>query len=296
MLNISRVFPSNLPRLQTVCACSMSSSKEKPDPPPYKPKGPIDEAGKLPKLPDTKLFQDLIPPQSDSPDERQYKTPWHQEEGRYFSLLRGMYSPDSNRNMLQFLQTPIDFSPTAIKAWWKKKQKMREIILQSYLPERNRILGNDLAAAHFVVYRGGAVKFYGENRWIKKDEFGNYSLPPHFDGSKVLEAIDCQNMTLYYEGLVNFRDLRQVKWLSVNGCENVDDWCLDRISNIFRHDLVYLDLRNCSNYTHRGLGALYKMKDLKILYVDDILLNSSFELTCLMLQQVNPHLEIRDDE
>lgn len=229
-----------------------------------------------------------------SKEDLQWRTPWHQKEGNYFSYLRAFYSEDSNRSLLQMLHSPIDVSPSGIKRWWNKKKKEKDIIMQAYIPERNFILGNELAAAHFTVYRGGAVKFFGDNKWIKQNAFGDYSLPRHYDGTKILEAIDCEKMILYYEGLVNYRNLKQLKWLSVNGCETIDDWCLDRISYIFRDTLVYLDLRNCPNYTHRGLGALYKMNNLKILYVDDITVNNSFELTCLMLQQVHPDLDIRE--
>lgn len=224
-----------------------------------------------------------------------YRTPWHEKEGQYFSFLRSFYSSESNAPLLKMLQTPIDLSPSSIKAWWARKKQERTIALQTYLPERSQQLGSDLAAAHFIVYRGGAVKFYGENRWIKADDFGNYSLPVHYDGSKVLEAIDCSKMEIYYEGLSNLKDLKRLQWLSFQDCETVDDWCLDRISYLFRDTVVYLDLRDCPNYTWRGLGALYKMNKLKILYVDDIQLSRSFELTCLMLQDVNPSLDIRTD-
>lgn len=238
-----------------------------------------------------KVVKAVLPTKEDM----QWRTPWHQKDGQYYNHLRAFYSAESNRGLLQMLQAPIDFSPSAIKAWWQRKKKEKDIIMQGYIPERNQTLGNELAAAHFTVYRGGAVKFVGENRWIKQNVLGEYTLPGHYDGSKVLEAIDCENMTLYYEGLVNYRNLKQVEWLSLKGCENIDDWCLDRISWTFRDTLVYLDLRECQNYTHRGLGALYKMNCLKILYVDDITLNDSFELTCLMLQELNPDLDIRTD-
>lgn len=224
-----------------------------------------------------------------------YRTEWHQKEGEYFNVLRTFYTPESNAPLLKLLQTPINLSPSAIKAWWARKKQEKTIIMQTYLPERSQRLGCELAAAHFIVFRGGAVKFFGENRWIKADDFGNYSLPEFYDGNKFLEAIDCSKMEIYYEGLSNLRDLSRLQWLSFQDCETIDDWCLDRISYLFRDTVVYLDLRECPNYTYRGLGALYKMNKLKILYVDDIQLSRSFEMTCLMLQDINPSLDIRMD-
>lgn len=153
-----------------------------------------------------------------------------------------------------------------------------------------------MAAAHFLVHRGGAIKFHNEDKWIKFEKYKYNSLPIHYDSTKVLQAIDCSEMNIYYEGLVNLRGLKNVEWLSFNGCEHIDDWCLDRISNIFSHSLIYLDLRDCPNITERGIGALYKMKKLKLLYLDDLLKDTRFEMTCLLLQEVNPSLDIRSEE
>lgn len=223
----------------------------------------------------------------------QWRTPWHEKEGQHYSFLRTFYSEDSNTRIIKIFQTPINLSPSAIKKWWANKQEFKNIWMQQYIPERNQMLGNELAAAHFIVHRGGAVKFFADDKWIKADQFNQYSLPKHYEEDKILQGIDCSGMDLYYEGLVNLRDLHQVEWLSFNGCKHMDDWCMDRISNIFSKALLYLDIRNCPNITDRGLGALYKIKTLKILYVDEMVSANAFELTCLMLQDVNPDLDIR---
>lgn len=39
------------------------------------------------------------------------------------------------------------------------------------IPERLLFLGPDLAAAHFLVHRGAAVKFVGDDNWYKKDKW-----------------------------------------------------------------------------------------------------------------------------
>lgn len=110
-----------------------------------------------------------------------------------------------------------------------------------------------------------------------------------------LQAIDCTGMTLKYEGLDNLRGLRNVEWLSLNGCQYMEDFCMDTISNIFSHSLLYLDLRNCLNITERGIGALYKMPHLKMLYLDDMLKDTRYELTCLFLEELNPALQVKSD-
>lgn len=225
----------------------------------------------------------------------EWRTPWHQREGQNYSMLRTFYSEDNHINVIKLLQTPINLSPSAIKKWWAKKKEEEAIALQQYLPERNQILGNELAAAHFIVFKGGAVKFFNDNKWIKQHAITkDYNLPKFYEADKILQGIDCTDMNLYYEGLANLKDLKQVEWFSINGCDNLDDWAMDRISHIFSESLLYLDIRNCSEISHRGLGALCKMKKLKILYVDDITVSSEFEMVCLMLQDLNPSLDIRE--
>lgn len=249
----------------------------------------------LQKKEDTKIVPETLDQKHVSKEDMKWRTSWHQKEGEYYSFLKVFYKEDNNRSVLQRLQAPIDLSPTSIKKWWARKNEERDTILQTYIPQRNQVLGNELAAAHFIVHRGGSVKFFNEDKWIKADENNEYSLPRFYEEGKVLEAIDCTDMNLIYEGLQNLRDLKRVEWLSLNGCEKIDDWCMDRISSIFNHSLVYLDLRHCPNITYRGIGALYKMRNLKILYLDDFLRSTSYEMTCLLLQDANPELDIRSD-
>lgn len=226
-------------------------------------------------------------------DEYKWRTPWHESEGKYYNTLRTFYSEDNNVNVMKFLQSDIDLRPSAIKKWWANRREKKMIYLQQYIPERNQKLGNELAAAHFIVHREGAVKFFGEDKWIKADEDKNYLLPGNYQEDKVLQAIDCTDVELYYEGLVNFRGLRQLEWFSINGCTQLDDWALDRISGLFMDNLLYLDIRNCPLITHRGLASLYKIQSLKILYVDELTVSNEFEMTCLMLQDINPSLDIK---
>jgi len=53
--------------------------------------------------------------------------------------------------------------------------------------------------------------------------------------------------------------LSSLKYLSVAGCRNVDDWCLDRFVQ-FRDSLVFLDVSRCPLVTERGLATLHKLQ------------------------------------
>lgn len=295
MYNLVRNFPK-MRKHPPQCACLSALKQPKPL---EKPENPPEENKQSPKeLAPVKMALTPKPPHTFDQklvlkEDMQWRTPWHQNEGPYYTTLKTFSSDDNQLNLMKLLQSPINFSPAAIKKWWAKKKEYKEIMMQSYLPERNQMLGNELAAAHFTVFRKGAVKFHGQDKWIRSNKYDEYDLPRFYESDKILEAIDCSDMNLYYEGLSNFRNLKQVEWLSLNGVEQVDDWFLDKISNLFSHSLIYLDLRDCPKYTYRGLGALYKMNKLKILLIDDMLMTTNFEMTCLMLQDVNPHLDIR---
>lgn len=291
MINLNRISNNKL-KLNLMQRCLFSDSKSED------PKLPVKTQCKMPeeltKLSDI-TSKDIAKMQLASKEDMQWRTPWHQKEGQYYSMLRTFYSEDNNSYVLKFLQQPIDLRPTTIKNWWAKRKEKKEIMLQQYIPERNQMLGNELAAAHFIVHRRGSVKFFGQEKWIKANDYGEYNLPKHYQDNMFLQAIDCTDMELYYEGLVNLRDLQQVEWFSLNGCQKLDDWALDRISNLFSNSLLYLDIRNMPLITFRGLGAFYKMDKLKILYVDDVFYSREFEMTCLMLQEINPDLDIRTE-
>ncbi|XP_044766584.1 distal membrane-arm assembly complex protein 2 [Coccinella septempunctata] len=231
-----------------------------------------------------------------SKDDLNWRWSVNDENKEYFKSLRLFYTDSNNVEIVKALQTPLDLSFSGIKNWLTRKNKQREISEQTYNPERNEVLGNELAAAHFVVFRGGAVKFHGDDKWIKADEYKNYNLPEYYVRNKYIEAIDCSDTDIYYEGLQNFRDVKHLKWLSLNDCQDIDDWCIDTICAAHYKTLVYLDLRNCRNITERGLTALWKMKKLKLLFLDDVIRSTEFEMTVLLLQEQLPQLEIRVGE
>lgn len=222
-----------------------------------------------------------------------WRTSKNDENKQYFKVLRVFYKATNNVEVVKTLQSSWNFTYTGIKKWIIRKNKEKEVANQAYNTLRNETLGYELAAAHFIVYRGGAIKFHGDDKWIKANEYKDYNLPTYYVRDKYIEAIDCEDTDLYYEGLQNLRNIRFLKWLSFNDCPNFDDWCLDTICGQHYKSLVYLDLRNCPNLTHRGLVALWKMEKLKILYLDDLVRSTEYEMTILMLQEHLPLLDIK---
>lgn len=219
-----------------------------------------------------------------------------EQQREWYSKLKLFASDTNNTDVIRFLQQPIDLRPSTIKKWYKRKSEDMERALQSYIPQRNQILGDDLAASHFIIFRGGKVKFHGNDKWIIHDEKLEYNLPNKYVPSFVVQAIDCSNVNLFYEGLENFSGLRKLEWLSLKGSKYIDDWCLDRISHLFRDNIKYLNLKNCKNITYRGIGVLYKLNKLETLVLDSFTETKELELTCLMLQELSPNLDIRTQD
>lgn len=207
---------------------------------------------------------------------------------------------------------PLDISPKAIKLWWSQYKTRREKYLQQFIPERHEILGNDLASASFILFRmvrvnieinkilvillffKGKVKFVGQNEWIevKEDDIENLPLPNKFDPSYEIEAIKCDNMTLYYEGLENIRRLKKLKYFSLRNVKLFNDWGMDRVSGSEFLSLETLDIRGTS-VTANGLQAIYRMPGLKELIADDQPEeNIEWHLTVAMLQDILPDFRV----
>lgn len=181
----------------------------------------------------------------------------------------------------------------------KRVKRQMEIRNQGYDDIRYSVLGHDIGAAHFIVYRRGAVKFYGQENWIRWTTESKYSEVPGLPFQKLdgysVEAVDMSNVELHYEGLENFRALHRIKYLSLAGNKHVDDWFLDVISNF--SFLETLDLRNCPGITHRGMAVLYKLDHLKSLLMKNEKQEPSDEmkLAVLNLLDFRPDLQVDID-
>jgi len=223
---------------------------------------------------------------------KSWRKPWAQKEGEWFSKLKVFASEKGgNPDMVRLLQSTVNFGPQVLRKWFKEAKREAAILDMRYIPERHQILGSDLAAAHFLVHRGAAVRFVGSTEWIKR-QGDEYHLPSKYVPDYLIEAIDILDMKLYYEGLQNMTNLGSLRWLSLQNCLEVDDWWMDRISNEYRLSLEYLDISNCVQVTERGIGALYRMTKLRTLKVHNIASSHMFQLACLMLEDIHPQLNI----
>lgn len=235
-------------------------------------------------------------------DESKEKLLWRvkpsEKKGQWYSKFKLFLQDDNEQvkeTMMIRLQQPISMKPTDLKKWWHQSREKQERFLQQYIPDRHKILGNDLAAAHFLVYRGGKVKIAESDKWIVQTEEDEVPLPDRYVHGMFIESIDCEGVEIYYEGLENFRRLKSLRFLSFKNVKSFDDWCLDRISGAEFESLEVLNLSG-TKVTHRGLQALYRIPTLKTLILDNPFRDTEWKLVIAMLQEILPGLEIVETE
>lgn len=185
-------------------------------------------------------------------------------------------------------------STERLKMWVKRTERDAELMDQKFITERHSILGNDLATAHFIVFRGGKVKFIGHPDWIVKPKENKTfdALPKIYTHGWLLEGVDASGLPLRYEGFENLKGLFELRTLILKDCPNIDDWCVDRISNEYQDTLEYLDLSGCHKVTERALSCLYRLTKLKTLVLDGVVKTRKFEYACLLLEDSFPNLTV----
>lgn len=217
----------------------------------------------------------------------------NEESGDIDTKLKYFANHEQTSDYIIMMQKPINLNPKEWLEMWEKRKEKKERHMQQFMPERHEILGPDLATAHFILHRGGAVKFLNSKNWMRANENGEFKLPSTYHAQFKVEALRCDNMTLYYEGLENIRWLQDLKFISFHNVKTFDDWCLDRVSGSQCHKLEVLDISG-TQCTARGLACLYRLNNLKLLIVDDPKDSLEYELTCSMLEEALPKLKIVD--
>lgn len=187
-----------------------------------------------------------------------------------------------------------------LKEWWQHKKREYRKFVQRENYKNYVNLGPDLATAQFVLRSGGRVRFKGTDEWLEWTKTKGKKMPAlatTYDPRFTLEAVDLKGHPIEFDNLANLLNLYHIKWLSLRGCRTIDDWALDKLSSEFPM-LEYFDISECINITERGLEALYRMPNLKKLIITNYSNSVALELTCFLLEDVNPFLkcEIREPE
>lgn len=96
---------------------------------------------------------------AESRERLKWRTPYNERDTEWYSKFK-VFAPNKNEDtdFIAFMQQPLDFSMTSIRAKNERKRIKTEKYMQQFIPDRHQMLGNDLATAHFLVHRGGSVK------------------------------------------------------------------------------------------------------------------------------------------
>lgn len=183
-----------------------------------------------------------------------------------------------------------DWSVKSISNWFKSKRTEFHKYNQRYTTDRVKALGSDLATAHFVVYRGGAIRFRGQDefiQWTNKNEEYDVNLPDTYNPNYFVEAIDMSDLMIYYQGIENFKNLYKLKWLNLSNNNVLDNWCLDYIGHKIP-TLEYLNISNCPRITSGGIAGLQNLTQLKELVINST--DVEIRMACFALEDIIPGL------
>lgn len=88
-----------------------------------------------------------------------WRKPFAHSQGFLTDMFR-IFAPErTSVTYTDILTHRIDWSYKGMKKDFTEKKKEYEILQQVYISDRHRILGNNLAAAHFLIFRGGQIRY-----------------------------------------------------------------------------------------------------------------------------------------
>lgn len=160
---------------------------------------PVNPSSQISKIDHSKMME-----AEKKEDRVTYELPQVYEEKNKTGLA--LFASDTNYAIKVIeVVNAIKFTPYGIKQAWNVIQDDKLLRSQIYVKERAQFLGPELATAHFLCFRGGKVRFHGQQDWITRDPDDDTitNLPKFFVKSYKVEATDCSKMTLIYEGLEN---------------------------------------------------------------------------------------------
>lgn len=159
---------------------------------------------------------------------------------------------------------------------------------------RHGILGPDLAAAHFIIFRLGRVKFCGHSEWFTPEQADK--LPEKFDENWLVQKIDATGLRLLWEGLDNIVNLYHLEDLNLTNCEFLDVWSFNKLCRMYRFStkLTKLNVSNCKNFCEYSLMNLHQIPSLK-----EVIITGSraanykhLKLVVLQLENIRPDMKV----
>jgi len=184
-----------------------------------------------------------------------------------------------------------DYLQKRVDEWCREYEKED----QSLLPARMKALGPELAAGHFLVHRGGAVRMLGSEEWVTKDEDGDIDLPGIYDPQYKVAEIDLSNFKNFaIEGFQNTAHLQHLENIILRGNDRVSNWYIDTICCQHAGSLRRIDMSYCKLLTVEAVTALGRLPLLEEATLEGLSISAlELQLACLQLLEERPHLIIR---
>ncbi|XP_017444841.1 distal membrane-arm assembly complex protein 2 isoform X2 [Rattus norvegicus] len=238
---------------------------------------------------------------------------WH-GRARGTHSMSGLATPDSNREkkrtLLQFLSDHFHDVQTLREYLLQKQISKVSMENRSYRKIQERygpyITGQPQPPKHWafrhVVVPTSAptlmlsniglvvscVKGFQGRDWIRPNDRG-HSIA---ELQKVpVEAVDASGCAINYQGLSNLLPLKELQFLSLQRCPNLDDWCLSRLY-LLAGSLQELSLAGCPRISERGLACLHHLQNLRRLDISDLPAVSHPGLTQILVEEMLPHCEV----
>ncbi|CAN8031590.1 unnamed protein product [Ixodes persulcatus] len=182
---------------------------------------------------------------------------------------------------------PLYFTEEARRERQEKKILHRQLSNQNGIRRRHEKVP-DVRGGAAVIWTGGSDRLRARDKWKRRGKPEARRGPPIGGGSELVYKQTSVNSGIY---LWCWRsNLEGLKALRLCGCPFVDDWFLDRLSQ-FKDSLEQLDLSGCPQITHRGLSALYRLRQtLTLRYLSHV---EHLQLVALMLEDAIPGLEVK---
>lgn len=195
--------------------------------------------------------------------------------------------------IFRIIQADIEFTGPGLKKFFKKSILKAQKDNQQFSPSMLKEFGSDLLAGNFVLLNNGKVKYKNIDRWLgsstgEDDEV----LPKTFDANYIITGIDLSDVRIHYEGLNNFENCKRIRTAIFQRSPLFDEWYVDRLTHLLP-ELEYFDLSDCPKVNERALEAMYRFGRLKTLIVTNHKKTATFELTCMMLEDVIPGLRVK---
>lgn len=90
----------------------------------------------------------------------EWRKPWIERDGEWKTKLAVFTDKNPSTEILNAMQKLPNLDVQAVKDWWAEMKEVQEIHNQKYLPERVAVLGTNLAAMHFFIYRHCAIRYF----------------------------------------------------------------------------------------------------------------------------------------